>query len=109
MNKILLSATKTGGGQSPIVEFKGKVRLGSVENGSWIQTFEVKIDTAVNDQIIIDNFLQNDLTEMSDYRIEVTTTQDNTDVNARLWWYFINNSALNEITSSSNPLSSVMG
>lgn len=93
LNKLLLITTKTGG-QTPIVEFKGKIRLGNVQNASWIQTFDIKLDTSVTNYIIIDNFIQNELNEMSDYRIEVTTTHDNTDVNARLWWYIINNSKL---------------
>lgn len=100
LNKLLLSTTRTGGGQSPIVEFKGKVKLGNILNASWIQTFDVKIDTELNDHIILDNFIQNELNEYSDYRIEVTTTADNTDVNARLWWYFINNSAYDAETET---------
>lgn len=90
LNKLMLTTTKTGG-QNPIVEFKGKIRLGGIANASWIETFDVKIDTSVNDHIIIDNFIGNDLNEKTDFRIEVTSTVDNTDVNARLWWYFVKN------------------
>ncbi len=93
LDQLLLSTTKTGG-QTPIVEFKGKFTLGNVPNASWIQSFDVKLDTAVTDYIIIPNNIQNEINEMSDFRIEVTTSHDNTDVNARLWWYFINNSEL---------------
>lgn len=93
LDQLLLSTTKSGG-QTPIVEFKGKFTLGTIPNASWIESFDVKIDTAVNDHMIITNDIQNDIGEMSDFRIEVTTTHDNTDVNARLWWYFINNSKL---------------
>jgi len=106
LNQLLLSTTKTGG-QTPIVEFKGKIRLGNIPNASWIQTLDVKIDTSLNDHLIINNFIQNELNEMSDYRLEVTTTQDNTDVNARLWWYFIENDKLNNVTNA--PFISSMG
>ena len=84
----LLSTTKTGG-QTPIVEFKGKIRINQFANASWIETFDVKIDTEVNDHIMLDQLLPNPLVEKTDFRIEVTTTHDNTDVNARLSFIFI--------------------
>jgi hypothetical protein len=93
LNKILFSATKSGG-QEPIIEFKGKIRLGQFENASWIETFDIKLDTSISDHIVLDNFISNDLDEMTDFRIEVTSTTDNVDVNTRLWWYFVNNSAV---------------
>ena len=87
---MLFGTTKTGG-QAPIVIFKGKIRLGNQPNAAWIETFKVKIDTAVESHILIPNPIGNNLEEMTDFRVEVTTDKDNTDVTARFWWYFIDN------------------
>ncbi len=90
LKQVIFSATKSGG-QAPIVEFKGKIRFNLFENASWIETFDLKIDTSVNDHIDLNQITPNSLPEKTDFRIEVTTSHDNVDVNARIYFIFIEN------------------
>lgn len=82
IKKIMFSTTKSGG-QSPIVEFKGKLRF--FGSNTWTETFDFKIDTSINDHLIMENPFSNTITEKSDTRIEVTSSTDNVDVNTRIW------------------------
>lgn len=82
IKKVMFSTTKSGG-QSPIVEFKGKIRF--FGSNTWTETYDFKIDTSVSDNLIMDNPISNQLSEKTDFRIEVTSTTDNVDVNARIW------------------------
>ena len=85
IKKIMIGATKSGG-QSPIVQVKGRVRF--FGTNIWIETFDFKLDTSVNDILIIDQPISNMLVSRSDFRLEVTTSTDNVDVTARTWMIF---------------------
>jgi hypothetical protein len=82
VQKIMFSSTKSSG-QSPIVEFKGKIRF--FGSNTWTETYDFRLDTSVNDLIIMDNPFSNTLSEKTDFRIEVTSSHDNVDVNTRIW------------------------
>ncbi len=92
IKQVLFSATKTGGGQSPIVEFKGKIRF--FGSNTWTETYDFKIDTAVGFFLAMENPISNQLSGKTDIRTEVTTTQDNTDVNVRFFIIEVENEVL---------------
>lgn len=94
LKKVMFSTTKSGG-QSPIVEFKGKLRF--FGSNTWTETFDFKIDTSINDNLIMDNPISNQLSARSDIRLEVTSTTDNVDVNARIFIIEISNDVLDKI------------
>lgn len=85
IKKVIIGATKSGG-QAPIVEVKGKIRF--LNRNIWIQTFDFKLDTSVSDLFILDNPISNELPAGTDFRIEVTSSIDNTDVLARTFFIF---------------------
>lgn len=85
---VYFGATKVGG-QAPIVEVKGKARFPGTS--IWIQTFDFKIDTSVGYEFILIQPIGNELVEGTDYRLETTSTVDNTDVLARTYVVFQDN------------------
>ena len=88
IKKVQISATKSGG-QSPIVQVKGRIRF--FGTNVWIETFDFKLDTSVSDSLVIDQPISNMIAERADFRIEVTTTTDNVDVTSRSWLIFRSN------------------
>ncbi len=80
VKSILISVTKVGG-QSPIVQIKGMVRL--FQSNVWIETFDVKVDTSVSDGRTVELPVSNMISGGSDFRIEGTSTHDNVDVTTR--------------------------
>lgn len=82
---IYFGATKTGG-QSPIVQVKGKARF--FGTNIWVQTFDFKLDTSVSDVFTLIQPISNELVARTDYRLEVTSSTDNTDVLARTYVVF---------------------
>ncbi len=95
IKNIMFSATRTGGGQEPVVNFKGKIRF--FESNTWVETFNFKIDTSINDHLIMDNPISNQITARTDIRIEATSTNDNTDGNARIFIIEVRNDPITGI------------
>jgi len=88
IKQITLGATKIGG-QTPIVNIKGKRRV--IGTSIWTETFNERIDTSVSDRITLMQPIGNEFNEKTDFRLEVTTTADNTDVTARIYMVFRDN------------------
>lgn len=88
IKQVIFGATKSGG-QEPIVELKGKARF--LGTSIWVQSFDFKLDTGVADLIVLDQPISNQLVAGTDYRLEVTSSLDNTDVLARTYVIFREN------------------
>ena len=85
IEQVEIDATKiTGGGNSlPLVNFRIYARLPGA-NQPWIVIVERRLDTAVQDQLIIPFPVSNILTTSADVRMTASTDIDNTEARMRI-------------------------
>jgi len=85
LKNLIFGATK-GGGQNPIVEFRGKRMI--FGSNVWTETFDFKLDTSVENYLHIPQSISNEFPEKSDFRVEAQTSIDNTDVEGRIYMMY---------------------
>lgn len=83
--RVEFNATKTGGGQQPVVEFRGFGRDGSAANPIWVQLFDKKVDTSVADELDVDIPLPSAIAARSDIRLATDTDQNGTEPRVRMY------------------------
>ena len=82
LKQVEFDSTRTGGGQAPDVNFRIYARITGA-NQPWFVILERKLDTSVQDQLIIPFPLSNRFIAGADIRFTASTTQDNTEARAR--------------------------
>ena len=75
--------TRVGGGQTPDVNFRVYVRAPGA-NSPWFVILERKLDTSVQDQLVVPFPLSNRFIEGADIRFTASTTVNVTEARARL-------------------------
>jgi hypothetical protein len=83
LDRVEFNASKTGGGQEPIIEFKGMVRVSSTS--AWIQLFDKKLNTAVADELVVDVPTKPVFSAGGEIRMTGTTNSANTDARSRMY------------------------
>lgn len=83
------NASKLTAGQVPTIEFKAYAR--SSVNNCWIQVFDKKMNTNVNDGLDLLIPLFTKLSERTDLRFRANTDENNTEVRSRLLGLLVNN------------------
>ena len=83
IKQIEFDSTRVGGGQSPDVNFRVYVRATGADQ-PWFVILERKLDTSVQDQLIIPFPLSNRLVEGADMRFTASTTENGTEARARV-------------------------
>ena len=82
IKQVEFDSTRVGGGQSPDVNFRVYVRATGA-NQPWFVILERKLDTSVQDQLIIPFPLSNRLVAGADIRFTASTTLDDTEARTR--------------------------
>ena len=82
IQQIELNATKTGGGSSPLINFRVYARFSPAS--PWIILTERKLDVSVQDSLIIPFPSSGLLSPGADIRFTATTDQNNTEALCRL-------------------------
>ena len=83
IKQVELDSTRVGGGQNPDVNFRIYVRAPGA-NSPWFVVLERKLDTSVQDQLIIPFPLSNRFIEGADLRFTASTTVNATEARARV-------------------------
>ena len=83
IKQVEFDSTRVGGGQSPDVNFRVYIRATGA-NQPWFVILERKLDTSVQDQLVIPFPLSNRLIAGADLRFTASTTQDGTEARARV-------------------------
>lgn len=82
--RVELNAAKLSGGQLPVIDFDGRARANAT-NGVWVQAFNRKLDTAVSDNLVVEQRVGPALAAGTDLRVTARTDQDDTEVRSRMY------------------------
>ena len=84
--RVEFNAAKLSGGGNPVVEFIGEARrLGVIANAAWVQVMDRKLDTAVQDQLEVDQPVGPVIPAGTDLRVRANTDTNNTEARCRLY------------------------
>ena len=83
IKQVELHCTRVGGGQTPDVNFRMYVRSPGANN-PWFVILERKMDTSVQDQLVVPFPLSNRLVAGADLRFTASTTVNVTEARARV-------------------------
>ncbi len=83
IRQVEMDATKLSGGGTPLVNFRMYARF-SGANQPWVVILERRLDTAVQDQLIIPFPLSNILVSGADLRLACSTDTNNTEARMRI-------------------------
>ena len=83
IKQVEIHSTRVGGGQAPDVNFRMYVRAPGANN-PWFVILERKMDTSVQDQLVVPFPLSNRLIAGADIRFTASTTVNATEARARV-------------------------
>ena len=83
IKQVEIASTKAGGGQDPVVNFRVYIRAPGA-NQPWFIVLERKLDTAVQNQLVVPFPLSNRQIEGADIRFTASTTQNDTEARVRM-------------------------
>ena len=87
---IEFSAAKTSGGGTAVIEFRGQAR-NAAPNSPWVTFVSRKLDTAVIDQLIVEQPVQPAVQAGGFYKLVATTDSNNTEARARTYAILVKN------------------
>lgn len=90
LKQVEFNAAKASGGGSPEIEFKGYIRIGGA-GAAWIQAFDKKMDTGVDDEIDIILPFPTALVARTDIRLRADTDTNSTEVRTRMYGVLVEN------------------
>jgi hypothetical protein len=80
--QVEFNAAKTGGGQTPVVEFKG---FGINSGGAMLQLFDKKLDVSIADELDVNLPFPTKLAAQTTIHLTAETDKDNTEVRSRMY------------------------
>lgn len=90
--KVVINAARTAAGMLPNITLKGLTRFaGQDPDAAWVSRTERQMDTAVLDQLIVDQPVNDLLPEGTELRATATSSQDNTRVRSKTYAILIDN------------------
>ncbi len=84
LHQVEFNGAKTSGGNQPILEIRGRARIGGAGN-CFIQLFDKRIDTSIADELDVILPFPTAIAARTDVRLTCETDQNNTETRSRLY------------------------
>ena len=88
--QVEFNGAKTSGGNQPILEIRGRIRVGGAGN-CFLQIFDKRIDTAIADELDVLLPFPTAIIARTDIRLTCTTDQNNTETRSRFYGILVDN------------------